>query len=594
MREARQRRQRRFRTAGALAIVVIFVGVLVFRLVDIQVVRADALTQDALAKRGVSETIYASRGDIVDRNGQVLAETSMRYNVKTSPKDIAQTVDMTVDGKTQEVSRAQAFAAIGALTGQSADQLAAIVDSALAANPNSNFAYLAKSVDLAALNGLKALGIPWLYFEQNPDRVYPNGAVAGNLVGFMGDDGTPLGGLELADDSCLAPTDGEMSYQRSADNIEIPGSQVVTKPASDGGTLQLTIDRDLQWQAQQILQSKVDSTQSEWGAAVVLDAHTGKLLAVADNNTADPNDIDAGGVLGSRSFSSPYEPGSVFKTITASALIDQGLANPLSQAQVPYSITFPNGASFTDASYHGLMNYTLNGIITNSSNVGISILGQQLDPATRYAYLQKFGVGQPTGVDFPGESSGILADPSQWDPQTAYTTMFGQGLASTILQTAGVYQTIANGGVRVPMSLVESCTAADGTVTTPPQQPPVTVVKPDTAAQMSSMLESVVNEGWIAPYAQIDGYRIAGKTGTAQQSDGNGGYRPDYVYTFAGYFPADNPQYVAVLSLAFPKLSPSGSMTQTVIAFHDLAAATIKQFRVQPSQGQAEQIPTTW
>lgn len=593
-------RANRIRRTVALAIILVMSVVYLFKLADVQMVSAAELNAEAKAKRAVPVVVPSIRGDIVDRNGVVLATTDQRYDVNLSPKNTKLNggkfwgPDLERGAGTIEITTQQAFEEIGAITGQKASEIQKIVDDALEINPKSDFAIVKKSIDLVALNKLKALSIPWLTFVTNNSRTYPNGAVAGSLVGFTGDDLVAQAGVEMSQDACLTGVDGEETYERSADGVALPGSMVVTRKAVNGGTVELTIDRDLQWEAQQSINAQVEQVGAEWGFLVVMDARTGELVAVAENNSVDPNDVDATTPdrREARSFTYPYEPGSTFKTLTAAALIDQGVATPLSRNLTPDYLEPEPGVRFGDSFNHETKQWTLAGILTQSSNVGTAMLGTQLDAQTRYEYLQKFGLGQSTEAGMPLEDAGLFHSVKDWDPQTDYNTTFGQGLSNTIVQTAGAYQAIANGGVRIPPTLVKSCTDAHGKVTMHESGDPVKVVKPDTADQVMGLLETVVTEGWFTDLVSIPGYRIAGKTGTAEQGDGKGGYRTDYVHSFAGVFPADDPQYVAVASIAFPTSGDGGVAALT--AFREAAEATIRTFHIAPSTGKFTPFATEY
>ncbi|MFD5600498.1 peptidoglycan D,D-transpeptidase FtsI family protein [Leucobacter sp. NPDC058333] len=589
------------RRAIALGIIIIASIVFLVRLVDVQVVSAAALNEDAKDKRAVPVAIPSVRGDIVDRDGEVLATTDERYDVQLSPKNtklnkgVFYRADLDRGVGTVEVTAKQAFGEIGEITGQSAEDIQKLVDDALADNPKSDFAYVKRSIDLTQLNALKALEIPWLTFESKHTRTYPNGAVGGNIIGFSGQDDVPQAGVELSQDTCLTGVDGTETYERSEDGVPLPGSVVVTRKVKDGGTVELTIDRDLQWEAQQAINQQVQSVGAAYGYLTVINAKTGELVAVAEDGSVDPNDVDASDPAKreARSFTSPYEPGSTFKTITASALIDQGVSTPLSQNLTPDYLEPEPGVRFGDAFNHPDMPWTLTGILTQSSNVGTSMLGNQLSPEVRYDYLRKFGIGTATEAGMPAEDAGLLYPPDQWDRQTSYNTMFGQGLSSTVVQTAGVYQTIANQGVRVPPSIVKDCVAADGTKTTPDHGDKVKAVSKETSAEVMAMLETVTTEGWFKDLIAIPGYRIAGKTGTAEQVDpATGLYRTDYVHSFAGIFPADDPQYVAVASIAFPTSGDGGVAALT--AFRSVAEATIRTFHIPPSTGEFQPLPTEY
>lgn len=597
----RNLRSGRLRRVIALGLVVIASAVFLVRLVDVQVVSAAALNEDAKDKRAVPVNIPSLRGDIVDRNGEVLATTDERYDVTLSPKNTKLNKgkfwrpDAERGGvATVEVTAQQAFAEIAAITGQKASEIQKTVDDALEDNPKSDFAYVKRSVDLQDLNALKELGIPWLTFESHHTRTYPNGAVAGNIIGFSGFEDVPQSGVEVSQDECLTGVNGSETYERGADGVALPGSVVVTNKVKDGGTVELTIDRDLQWEAQQTINAQVQKVAAEYGYLVIMNVKTGELVAVAEDGSVDPNDVDASDPAKreARSFVSPYEPGSTFKTITAASLIEEGAATPLTQNLTPDYLEPEPNVRFSDSFNHLPMPWTLTGILTQSSNVGTATLGNALSPEVRYDYLQKFGIGIGTEAGMPVEDSGLLIPVEDWDRQTAYNTMFGQGLSSTIVQTAGVYQAIANGGVRVPPSIVRGCTPDGGEERLLDHGDEVRAVSADTSAQVMQMLETVVASGWFTDFVSVPGYRIAGKTGTAEQADGQGGYRTDYVHSFAGVFPADDPQYVAVASIGFPTMG-EGSMA-ALAAFQEAAEATIRTFHIPPSTGEFEPLPTEY
>ncbi len=584
------------------AMALVLVGALVFtvRLVDVQIVSAAQFNEEALDKRGVPVAVPSVRGDIVDRNGVVLATTDERYDAQLSPKNVRlnggkfwRVVD---DGgiETVQVTAEEAFAEIGAITGQTAEEIGKIVDDALAIDPKSDFAYIKRGIDLTTLNALKELDIPWMTFDLHPQRVYPNGAIAGSIIGFTGADGEPQAGIEFSQNECLVGVDGSETYEMGADGVRLPGSVVVTQEAENGGTVQLTIDIDLQFEAQQALDAQVAKSAAEWGLLTIMDAKTGELLAIAEDRSVDPNDVSAtiAERREARSFTWPYEPGSTIKILTAAMLVDQGAANAYTQHYTPYSAEPEPGVTYSDAVLHDPMPWTLNGILVESSNVGITGIGVRLDEQTRYDYLRKFGFGEPTQAGMPLESAGYLLSADEWDRQTSYNTMFGQGFSTTIIQTASSYQAIANNGVRIAPTLVKSCTDAHGKVHAPDAPEETRVISADAAAQTLAMMENVANQAWIAEQAAVAGYRVGGKTGTAEQGDGQGGYRKDFVYTFAGVFPIDDPQYVAVATIAYPK-SQHGSIAATE-AWNAATKATIRHAHLPPSSGEYEPLPVTY
>ena len=301
----------------AAVVLVALVGVFVVRLVDLQVVRAAELSEEAEGRRSTSVTVYGARGDIVDANGIVLADSVMRYDIAVSPKNasagpiVRQQPDPDDPAKTVrvDVPLEQSAAELGAVLGLTGEQVKGIIDGKLAENPESDFAYVAKLVDTATYEQVKALDIPWVVPWEHPSRRYPNGAVAGNLLGFVDPDGNAVAGLEYSEDECLAGEDGELSYLHSLEDwVQIPGTEVIHNQARDGGTLRLTIDSDLQWMVQRIAEAQVQAVGADWATVTVMEAKTGRLLAVADVPTVDPNDPAATpeGDRGSRSRSEEH------------------------------------------------------------------------------------------------------------------------------------------------------------------------------------------------------------------------------------------------------------------------------------------------
>ncbi len=574
-----------------MVIVVAFFSLVVIRLIDIQVVRAAEYNEASAGKMSQPATIYAPRGTITDEDGTVLADAVMRYDVTMSPRN-ARDFERGSGSSIVKVSMAQAAGEIAGITKQKPEDILKIVSDALTENPNSDFAYVARSVDVDAFRALNALEIPWLYFEQAPSRTYPNGSVAGNLIGYVGSDGSPLGGLELTQDDCLAGVNGEETYERSADGVRIPGSTVTSVSPKQGSDLRLTIDSDLQWYAQQTLATQAASQGATFGIAVVLEVKTGKLKAVADFPSVDPNNVDGTPeqFRGSYAFAAPYEPGSTMKTLTTAMVVDAGLADHTSQVVAPSLMEFPNGARVKDSTGHA-SNLTLQGVIVESSNVGMSLFGENLTPDQRYSYMKKFGLGSPTDVNFLGESAGILYDPEQWDNQTYYNMFFGQGLSATAVQMASAYQAVANGGVRLPVRLVEDCTATDGSVTTPSLPAPERVISAAAATETIGMLEGVVTDGWLGPKLTIPGYRVAAKTGTAEMSAGDGTYSSSFIVSIAGMIPAEDPQYVVLVTLANPADNSTSAVAPVI---HDLMEQVIKQYRIEPSTSGSPWWPVTY
>ena len=582
--------QRSSRRRLALAIVIVFVvvGIFAVRLVDIQLVRADQLNADSLSKRAITTTTYAARGDIVDSNGVVLAGTVNRYDVTVAPVNM-QTgfLRKATDGTKTRVTPTEIANEIATATKQ--DQ--SVVFQALTKNPGSNYALLAKAVDLPTRRAIEKLKIPGVIFQLHPMRTYPVGSVAGNLVGYMNTDG-PGGGLELGANKCLAATNGSVTYEQGADGVQIPGSSVATKASDPGGTLKLTVDSDLSWFAQQALYEQATAIGAQSASAVVLRIKDFHLMAVAEWPSLDPNNINGTPIanVGSLAFSAAYEPGSVFKAMSASMLIDTGIGSPTMQAVVPSHWVTPEGGIINDAAPHPEEHLTLTGVLQNSSNVGISKLGSQVPEKTRLEYMKKFGLGETTAVKFLGESSGSIQK-LPWDSQTHYNVLYGQGVAATALQVAQIFATIGNGGMRLPTTLVEGCTRPDGKVSDLPSTTGVRVVSESTAKTVTNMLESVVQGGELSKAVKIPGYRVAGKSGTAEMA-GPHGYTGDRVVSFAGIAPAEDPQYVVVVTYTKPATIRSSAAAAPT--FKKIMSQVLTRYRVPPSTTPSTYPATTW
>ena len=573
-----------------MALIIALVGVFVVRLADIQLVQAAELNEQSQNKREIVQTTYGDRGDITDVDGTVLAGSVTRYNITAAPAFATTAKVKGDDGKTTELTVDQVVERIAKITGGDA----VTMTKALTTDPEANFAYLVKGVDVDAFREVREMNVSWVYFQRQAARTYPNGAVAGNLTGFIGTDG-PQAGLELSQDACLAGTDGSETYERGADGVQLPGSTVTTKKAVAGGTLRLTVDSDLQYMTQQALGEQAEAIGAESATAVVMKASDASLLAVADYPAVDPNDVNGTAVddLGSKAFTYSYEPGSTFKAMTAAMLLDSGKADPATRATVPYSRTFPWGGEIHDATFHPTENLTLTGILRDSSNVGISLLGQSLSAQQRHDYMVKFGLNDPTGVAFLGEPTTGIRPASQWDQQTSINTMFGQGVSTTAIHIASIYQTLANHGTRLPVNLVAGCTAPDGTVTDAPSAEGTSVVSPWAADTTVNMLEKVVSDGDLKDVLSIPGYRVAAKTGTAEvaRSDGTG-YGSDRIVSVAGIAPAENPQYVVVVT--FTKPSTIKTSAAAAPTFNKIMSQVLEMYRVPPSTEPAPSLPETW
>ncbi len=564
---------------AVFAIVAIFVG----RLVWVQVIDAGRLNEEAANRRSITRTLYGVRGSIVDANGIVLAESVERYDITASPRFVA---DFTRDGVTVTVD--QALSDIAKITESDAKKLT----DAVTADPTSDFTYLVKGVTIATLRRVQELSIPWVYSELRPSRTYPRGAVAGNLTGFMGTDG-PLTGVEYYKNPCLEAENGSQTFAQGSDGIRIPGSTFNQVEPKNGGTIHLTIDSDLQWFASQVIKARGEELQAEWATAMVVRIADGHILAAADWPNVDPNNVDASHVedMGARLFSVPYEPGSVFKPMTASAMIDQGLTTQTSQYIVPGQYKIGKNKFINDSFAHGTEQWTTTGILVNSSNIGMNIMAKALGKQQRYDILTSFGVGTPTAVGFLGEDPGYIAPPETVDDVTKITEIFGQGVTATSAQIASIYQTLGNEGVRMPLTLVSGCEKSDGTLTDQPPSTPVRVISESAAQKTIEMMETVAQQGALASLVGVPGYRIAIKSGTAEVAR-NGVYTNDRIISVAGVAPAESPKFAVVVTFGLPRWERTSLAAAST--FSKLMGQILKYYRVPPSSGHAKTLPVDW
>ena len=588
----RSTRSPRRRTVVALAVVLAVLAGFIVRLVDIQVVNAEEHIEDSLntAFAG-SQELYGTRGAIVDQNGQTLAGSILRYDCQLSPLLITQIDAEVLEGESEARLWAEVSEDVAEITGQTPEEVRQIVATALAENANSEYAQLKKGVSTEQFRALADLKAPYITCMSHPARAYPDGAVAGNLVGFVGTDGQPQESLELSQNDCLAATNGVRTYEKGKDGVVIPGTESET-PATDGGTLQLTINRDLQWYLQQLIAEQTQNMAAQHGSVLVYEVKTGKVRAAAEYPTVDPNNVDATDVKDrtSQIFLGTFEPGSTFKGLTAATVVDAGGQTPDSTVVASSEEFFADGARVRDAFKHPAYTYTLTGVLIDSSNAGISKFSEKVDRQTRYDYFQKFGIGQGTGSGYPAESNGLVHPVDQWGTQTAYNTSFGQGVVTTMPELARAYGAIVNGGVRMPLQIIESCTKPDGTVVVPEMPEPERVLSESTSAQMRAMLENVFLQAPYAKTVEIPGYRIGGKTGTGEKSDGNGGYKQGVYYTtMVGFAPAEDPEYVVVVTLDEPTKVTSSAANAT--AFQKAMTQVLKTYRVMPSTTAPELLP---
>uniref|UniRef100_UPI000B4BBE6B peptidoglycan D,D-transpeptidase FtsI family protein n=1 Tax=Kineosporia sp. R_H_3 TaxID=1961848 RepID=UPI000B4BBE6B len=577
-----------------LVVVFLVMSVLGGRLVQLQGLDSESVAAQALENRMRTVDLPAHRGDITDVNGRLLAWTVERRHILVD-QNLVTNYEGTTELPPGLPGAARALAPV-------LDMDVPTLTKKLSGKAKG--AYVKKDVTPEVYRKVRELRIPGIGAEQASRRVYPAQTVGAQIVGFVSKDGRALAGVERIFDPELKGTNGRWTFERSGDKYgaQIPtGVNEEVEPV-DGNGVRLTIDQDIQWQAQQILEAQVKATEAETGYVVVM-TKTGQILALASApgfDASDPGASDAADRQ-NRALTDVFEPGSTSKVVTLAAALEEGVATPTDEITVEGTLR-RSDRTFHDAEAHGTEKLTVAGVLAKSSNIGTIKIGEQVPAGTMYDYMRKFGLGAKTGIFGTtrssatlAESSGILAPPSKWSGSQRYTMMFGQGLAVTALQSADVFATIANDGVRVAPRVVAGTTSPDGVYTAAPAAPQTRVVSAQTARDVRLMLENVVGEEGTARRAEIPGYRVAGKTGTSQYADPTCGcYRAGlYTSSFIGMAPADKPEIVVAVVLQKPK---NGYFGGTVAApvFQQVMSYALTKRQVPPTLTKKPDLPLTW
>ncbi len=579
-----------FRHRTGNAVIFLALAVAAAQLFYLQVPRASGLRAEAAGQLKVTDVQKALRGSIIDRHNDQLAFTIEARALTFQPRRIHKQL---AEAKQKNAKAPDPQQRLTDIAKEVALRLNNKPDKATLLKKlrsDETFVYLARAVDPAIATAITTK-YPEVGTERQDLRQYPGGSLAANIVGGIDWDGHGLLGLEDSMDAELAGTDGSITYDRGSDGVVIPGSYRNQHKAVNGSTVQLTLDDDIQFYVQQQVQQAKNLSGARDVSAVVLDAKSGEVLAMTNDNTFDPaQDIGRQGnkQMGNLPVSSPFEPGSVNKVVTASSVIEYGLSNPDEVLQVPGSINM-GGVNVHDAWEHGVMPYTTTGIFGKSSNVGTLMLAQRVGPDRYYDMLRKFGLGQRTNVGLPGESAGLVPPIDQWSGSTFSNLPIGQGLSMTLLQMTGMYQTIANDGLRMPPRIVKATIAPDGSRTEEPRPEGIRVVSPETARTVRNMLRAVVQhdprgyQQGTGPAAAIEGYQISGKTGTAQQINPACGCYYDNVYwiTFAGIATTDDPRYVVGVMMDNPDRNADGTPGHSAAPlFHNIAGWLLQRENV--------------
>ena len=563
-------------------LIAMVVSVFAARLFQLQGIDAQAYVAKARAEGVVTVTLPATRGTITDRNGVALADS--------------------VDGLM--------LVADPTVTARHASRIATIIAHRLhldyfdllsrLSKTGTHFQYLARRVPAtrarAVVAAIERHGFKGIDTRRDPVRSYPAKDVAANILGFMNAENQAGEGAELMFDRRLAGRDGRATYEVGGGNRIPLGDNSTVEPHS-GKDLELTIDRDVQWYTQRVLRQAVQGSRGLSGSAVVMDTHTGQLLALADYPTFDANQptLSPKRDLGSRALRDVYEPGSVEKVLTASALIDAHKVTPNTRITVPSQL--PRGDRVIhDYFDHGRLHLTLTGVIAKSSNIGTVLAASQFTHRQLYDYLRRFGLGKRTGIGVHGETAGVLNDWHDWSQINQDTIAFGQGVAVNAVQMAAAVNAVANGGVYVSPSLVKGrATTSGGAVVGSDTSTEHRVISRRAARLTARMMEAVTNpETGTAGVAGVAGYRVSGKTGTAQRVGSRCHcYNGTFTVSFAGFAPADRPRFLVYVVVQDPKNGGGGGSIGGP-AFHKIMSYLLEKYAVPPTGTKAPTPTIEW
>ena len=565
----RRRAPRRIDVQRRLVVLLVVLGlafgVVLVRLVMIQAIDPDRYVAVGESQRLRDVVLPAGRGAVFDRNGRELAMTIPQKTVWANPRLV-----------TDPLQTARRLAPIlGVEEGTLVDRL----------TRDAGFVYLARKVGDGVAERVERLELDGVFFVDEPKRFNPAGNLAAPLLGVVGLDNEGLSGLELQYEQRLKGEPGELRVERDPYGHEIASGDRSFTPAEPGDDLVLTIDRSLQYETEKALADEIVHSSAKAGTAIVMDPTTGEILAMASlaHDGASAPYPSANNIA----VTNVYEPGSVNKLITIAAALEEGLVDPDTALTVPDRMRVADHV-FSDHDPHPPKQWTVTDIMATSSNIGTIKIGQQVGKHRLDAYLRKFGFGSTTGLGFPGEPRGLLLDPDDWSGTSIGTVPIGQGLAVTALQMLDAYNAVANGGVLVTPKLVKATVDADGRQRATPSSDRRRVVSPETAGKLTAMLTEVVEEG-TGTAAAIDGYTVAGKTGTARKPLPTGGYRDaqgyHYIATFAGFVPAENPRLSMIVVLDEPVQMYGGLVSAPV--FSKVAQYGLRLLRIPPPRPQS-------
>jgi cell division protein FtsI (penicillin-binding protein 3) len=557
------------RLVALFLVLTLGLGGVLFRLVVLQVKDASALASLALRQRIKDIQLPATRGTIYDRGSRALAMSLPAKAVFADP--------VIVDNRSRE---ARVIASVLDLKRRTV--VAKLRPARLKDGTPVRFVYLARGVDLQTAARLERKRLPGIGLVDESRRYYPGKDLASQVLGFVGTDGTGLDGLEAQYQDVLAGRPGHHVVEEDPRGAFIPQATNEDVPPVPGDDLLLTLDQEIQYQAESALASAVKSNQAKGGTVIVMDPHTGDILAMATYPWFDPSHFQRSkpSTWENGAVADVYEPGSVNKVITASAALETDTVRPNTTFEIPDHLQLYDHV-FHDAHPHAPERMTLGDIIAYSSNVGAITVAGKLGRDRFSSYLHRFGFARTTGLGFPGESAGLLAPADRWSGTDMGSIPIGQGIGVTPLQMAAVYATIANGGVWVQPRLLRGTIGEDGRVSAEPTSPTRRVVSEGTARMVTRMLAYAVGSG-TGVEAQLPGYWVAGKTGTARKPlPHSRGYSNKYMASFIGFLPASRPALVIAAILDEPATVFGGIASAPL--FREIAHAAVARLRIPPA-----------
>ncbi len=554
--------------AGGLAL---WTAAIEARLVYLQVVDHAELMQRADKQQMRTLFPPAKRGEIFDRRGRLLAYSVDADSIAAVPTEIDDPQDVA-----SQLCRA--------LDGCNAERQAQILKNL---SRKSSFAYVARQVSPEEAKRVKALALPGVTLFKESRRYYPNSELAAHVIGYVGLDNVGLGGIESAYDSQIRGKDGKVLIQ--TDNKRRALYSRVERPATAGAGIELTIDEYLQHVAERELRAGVEDNHAQGGTAIVMDPRSGEILALANWPTFNPNTFSRADdeAKRNRAIQTLYEPGSTFKIVTASAALEQKVITPETMIDTnPGSITFPGRKPIYDTHKYGVIPFT--DVIVKSSNVGAIKVGLRVGPETLTQYVTRFGFGQTLGPDFKGETAGIVWSAARLDQSALASVSMGYQVGVTPLQMVTAVSSVANGGHLLQPRVVRAF-IKDGRRLEVPHKEMRRTIEPETAATLTTIMEQVVERG-TARSARIDGYTIAGKTGTAAKLV-NGHYqKSDYNASFVGFIPSRNPALAILVVIDSPHGNGYTGGAVSAPVFRRIAEAALTYLGVGPNLNAAPPV----